>query len=199
VPFRPNEEKIGSYGYASYYEALSELEKKKPKHKVVKKKLALYSNQLPQGIHRDCSVVYKEAGDKGKILVGFENENGKIIESFSVEESYKFTIGSKWKLFVKNKGDFDLTRLDNGNWLLTNQYSVYADQLLNSNTQVEFNGQTYPISAAKSNPRLMQAVLQGGFNRFIKAKNINLDPRALRSGLQSVVEYQNTKVRAASQ
>ena len=120
MPFRPNEEKIGSYGYASYYEALSELEKKKPKHKIVKKKLALYSNQLPQGIHRDCSVVYKEAGDKGKILVGFENENGKIIESFSVEESYKFTIGSKWKLFVKNKGDFDLTRLDNGNWLLTN-------------------------------------------------------------------------------
>ena len=85
------------------------------------------------------------------------------------------------------------------NWMLENQYPAVLDSVLNSNLQIKFNDQIFNMSAARSNPRLMQAVGQAVLNEFVEKKKLTLNPRAVRTGLQAAVNYQNNLVRAASQ
>ena len=100
---------------------MKELEEKKPKKAQKQTKISLYSDQLKAGLHCGCTVTHKEVGAKNKILIGFSNESGRFIESFSQEEAVNYTPDSVWRILIKEQGEYLLTQTDNGKWLLKNE------------------------------------------------------------------------------
>lgn len=104
------------------------------------------------------------------------------------------------KALVANPAVTHLSNRSSANYLLTNQFPLYLDGVLNdAESQFEFNGKIVTPADARNDPQLLQVIGQVAKVQFLKKKNLwGLDDKMLIDGLRSTDQYIKTLTNAAS-
>jgi len=150
-------------------------------------KREIYASYISAAVNPDYTKETWYKDNEAKLLQSGELYNAAVTEQEATGtadplSSAKAKIGNPALTHFSNKG--------NATFVLTNQYSIALDAVINSGITVRYKGQEVPISQAQRNPEIMGIAGTFALRTLLqKANLVGLDDQFLMPGLKAANEH----------